>query len=208
MEIKSRKHYLALVDGHIVKGFDNKEFFDKELFYLTACKESGIAVPEILKTYDMTIEMEYIKGILYTDLFDSGTEEQIQSLCDWIYRFHKRFNVPRCDMNLRNFIWNGTECVGIDFADPLDYSDIEHDIGTVLCFIMSKNEGVSDRRLELARYFFDWFLNKDYEEKLIRNGYMDEIERIKVRRKKFWNDEFTLADKVEAMWNILAIKKA
>ena len=208
MELKSRKHYLALVDGHIVKSFDNKEFYDKELYYLTSCKEAGIAVPEIIQNYDMTIEMEYVEGILYSELFENGTEAQVSSLCDWIYSFHQTFKVPRCDMNLRNFIWDGEKCVGIDFADPLDYSDIEHDIGTVLCFIMSKKEGISDKRLELARYFLKWFLDKDYEEKLIRNGYMDEIERIKVRRRKFWKDEFTNADKVEAMWNILAIKKA
>ncbi len=199
MNLISRKHKLEVNNGNVLKTFTERICFEKEYRILTEAFHAGMRVPEIINVNNMTIEMSFIDGPVYSELKKDMTLLQIHSLCQWIFEYHNLFDGPRCDCNPRNFIWHDNQCYGIDFADPLNYSYPEHDVGSLILFEIMHENGVE--YLRIAHEIFRFFKDRGYDPKLIHEGYLAEIGDVIYRQRKYFNRKYDGAALDLSLWH-------
>jgi len=118
-----------------------------EVFIVDTLHKHGINVPEIIWHDDKCMIMQYIPGLLLTDLLagrEAGREVWVNALARWLRKLHGYMNISSevclcmSDLNLRNFIFNGREFYGIDFESVCFYPP-ERDLGGICAFILNND---------------------------------------------------------------------
>ncbi len=118
-----------------------------EVFFLNALQRQGINVPQIFWHDGRIIIMEYIQGILLTDLLNDPEADQelwINELAKWLCKLHGMIDVTdevclcKSDLNLRNFIFDGQKFYGVDFENICFYPP-ERDLGVICSFILNND---------------------------------------------------------------------
>jgi tRNA A-37 threonylcarbamoyl transferase component Bud32 len=118
-----------------------------EVLILNTLKRRGVNVPQIIWHDQRFIVMQYIQGILLTDLLTDLEADRvlwINELARWLYKLHGiiddlgEFCLCMSDLNLRNFIFDGREFYGVDFENICFYPP-ERDIGVICAFILNND---------------------------------------------------------------------
>ena len=131
---------------YIIKEHINSSTGD-EVFFLNALQRQGINVPQIIWHDGKIIIMEYIQGILLTDLLNDQEADRdlwINELAKWLRKLHGLIDVSdkvclsMSDLNLRNFIFDGRKFYGIDFEDICFYPP-ERDLGVICAFVLNND---------------------------------------------------------------------
>ncbi|MDF9409030.1 MAG: Phosphotransferase enzyme family protein [Pelotomaculum sp. PtaB.Bin013] len=150
---------------YVIKEYANSSA-GNEVFIIDALHKQGINVPEVIWYDDKCIIMQYIPGVLLTDLLIDHKLEQeiwINALATWLRKLHGFMNISNqvclcmSDLNLRNFIFNGREFYGIDFESVCFYPP-ERDLGGICAFILN-----NDPMFEYWKYGICNSLIKAYE---------------------------------------------
>ncbi|HHY14629.1 MAG TPA: hypothetical protein GX521_00985, partial [Firmicutes bacterium] len=110
---------------------------------LTRLYLSGLSVPMLLAQSEDTLRLEYIEGTTYADLVEVMTRQIAEALSAWLADYQRITGLLRGDVNLRNFIWTGTKCVGVDFEDPPAVGEKETDQGKIIAFVVTYNPAFS-----------------------------------------------------------------
>jgi len=131
---------------YIIKEHINSSTGD-EVFFLNALQRQGINVPQIIWHDGRVIVMEYVQGVLLTDLLNDPTADRdlwINELAKWLRQLHGMIDVSdeiclsRSDLNLRNFIFDGRKFYGVDFED-ICFFPPERDLGVICAFILNND---------------------------------------------------------------------
>ncbi|AGK99897.1 hypothetical protein [Desulfoscipio gibsoniae] len=118
-----------------------------EAFIINSLRNQGLLVPRIVWNDNSSIIMEYIDGILLTDLLTDKTishRDWINPLARWLYQLHDTMKhgnkncLSKLDLNLRNFIFTGEHFYGIDFEEVCFYPP-ERDLGVLCAFILNND---------------------------------------------------------------------
>jgi len=135
-----------LKQRYVIKEHTNSSA-GNEVFIIDTLHKHGINVPKVIWHDDKCIIMQYIPGILLTDLLTDHKVERelwINALAEWLRKLHGFMNISNqvclcmSDLNLRNFIFNGKEFYGIDFENVCFYPP-ERDLGGICAFILNND---------------------------------------------------------------------
>ncbi len=157
----------------------------REAAALRTLHAAGLAVPRLLRCTEHCLFLEYIAGTTYADLSEAITFREAAALAHWLAAYHRLTNELRGgDVNLRNFLWTGTECFGgVDFEDPPAVGDQETDQGRIIAFAATYDPPVFCKQNKMCRVFFlQAFLQTGGEQDKIRSAYLQEITAIQQRR--------------------------
>ncbi|HHX54068.1 MAG TPA: hypothetical protein GX704_04080 [Clostridiales bacterium] len=183
MNFYSKKNRVTLEDGVVIKRHSDVFSSIREARALTELREAGLAVPFLLGRDENVIRMEYIPGEIYHALTEEMTPEHALALADWLAKYHDITGLLRGDVNLRNFIWNGRECVGVDFEDVPAAGEREADMGKILAFAVTYKPCLSPGKTECARQLLRAFVKTGGRKEKIRSFYLGEILDMERRRK-------------------------
>ncbi|KAF1083790.1 Phosphotransferase enzyme family protein [Sporotomaculum syntrophicum] len=131
----------------IVKKYE-KPKAGNEAFIINSLRNWGLLVPQIIWNDNNIIIMEYIDGILLTDLLsDTNINHQdwVNHLARWLYQLHGTIRhadsncLCKSDLNLRNFVFTGeNNFYGLDFEEVC-YHPPERDLGGLCAFILNND---------------------------------------------------------------------
>jgi len=126
-----------------------------EVSILKQLSAAGLRVPSVVWSDEHTILMEYSAGILLADMMYREElirqNDWVEALTAWLYQLHTvrpQGEQGLCfpDLNLRNFIFTGSDIVGLDFEATV-WDRPERDLGGLSAFIIN-----SDPMFTAAKY--------------------------------------------------------
>jgi aminoglycoside phosphotransferase (APT) family kinase protein len=129
----------------IIKRHGDENDTRREYEILHGLHAAGLRVPRPYGFIRNVLFMEYIPGILLTELVEKQevpAAEWTGRLADWFYSFHRlpagRDGVchNKHDVNLRNFIYSDGRFYGIDF-EAEERGTPERDLGRVSAYILA-----------------------------------------------------------------------
>ncbi len=182
MKFHSKKNEVYLKNGIVVKCHSCQKGLRREAAALRTLHAAGLAVPRLLRCTEHCLFLEYIAGTTYADLSEAITFREAAALAHWLAAYHRLTNELRGDVNLRNFLWTGTECFGVDFEDPPAVGDQETDQGRIIAFAATYDPPFSANKIRCAEFFLQAFLQTGGEQDKIRSAYLQEITAIQQRR--------------------------
>lgn len=176
---------MYLRDGEIIKVYAYKEPFEREARMLEILLNAGLRVPILLAKDEsaLTLKMEYIPGNLYVDLVDGMTVDRARALARWIVEFHRITGFPKGDVNLRNFLWTGKACAGLDFEDPPQKGKPETDMGKIIAYAATYRPPFTPGKVKSCSLLLDAFLDLGGLSDRIKKAYGIEITAMNCRRK-------------------------
>ncbi len=134
------------------------EGFEREMALLRLCNEKGFAVPQLLRSEDGVILMQYIPGETLVETVNRTFDPQIaELLADWYFRFHSITNVLKGDPRLRNFIATSEGIIGLDFEEAHPGHWIV-DIGGICASILDTTPVFDVRKRRLVWVLLDRYL--------------------------------------------------
>lgn len=182
MKFISRRNLVTFENGEVVKRYADEAALVRETLALEYLYHGGLPVPEILAKDDSTIRMRYISGKIYADLTENMTLEKAEALAGWLSAYRHISGFLKGDVNLRNFLWTGTECVGLDFEEPPLQGDWESDLGKIMAFAVTYQPSFTPGKAKCAKFLLQAFLRAGGEEEKIREAYVGEIAAMNARR--------------------------
>ena len=122
----SRRNRVCLMsgcDGAVVeKTLASAGDAAREAAVYRALEGSGVRTAALLHQQGERLRLSFVAGEDYLTLLERQEREGVSpepwvALMDWIDAFHRATGLVQRDMNLRNFLWDGGEAVGLDFED-------------------------------------------------------------------------------------------
>ncbi len=178
----SKRNKVYQKNGNVVKCHSCHRKLKREAAALTALYNAGLAVPRLLECSRRTLLLEYVEGTTYADLSESITYREASALAHWLADYHSITNRLRGDVNLRNFLWTGRRCVGVDFEDPPAVGEREEDQGKIIAFAVTYDPIFSANKIKCGELLLHAFLQTGGDQNKIRNAYLREILALKARR--------------------------
>lgn len=122
---------------------------NEEALLLRMLGNSGIGVPQVLWNDARIILLEYLNGVLLTDLVQvaqtaPGDDNWVEALAKWLWCLHSFMRIGQgfclCmpDLNLRNFIYKDGRFFGFDFEE-LVFARPERDLGGLCAYILNND---------------------------------------------------------------------
>lgn len=184
MVFKSKKNMVYLENDIVYKVFLTIDNLNNEVKALTLLKENMVLVPNIISIDNSTLSMEYIVGTNYSDIEENATFDEIIGLCNWIKSLHENANMSRNDFNLRNFIWDGKKCYGIDFEEGLLPLNKEKDVAEIIAYLLTNDPSFSPKRIEYVNLVLKYFSNPklNYNFNLILKNFENSVIAMEQRR--------------------------
>ena len=152
---------------------------------LSRLTELGFSrIPRILYEEEDVLYLSHLPGTPYTDLIPQMEQDTdfavkaMDALIRSVTLFHDLCGCRRGDVNLRNFLFDGTDCYWVDFEDPLCPGAMEADLGGMLAYLVTYSPPCTPQKLELGRIFFRCAAQNSIESDGIRAGYLEELNRI------------------------------
>jgi len=175
---------VTLEQGVVVKRSQNEVALQREAAALEVLHRSGLPVPRLVDKEKNALYLEYIQGIVYADLVDGISRPQALALGRWLQAHHRLTGGLKGDVNLRNFLWTGTRCVGLDFEDPPFSGELEIDFGRAAAFAVTYRPAFTKRKARCLVMLLSVFLDLGGRADRIRTGYLTELEAMNRRRSK------------------------
>ncbi|NMB00595.1 MAG: hypothetical protein GX971_03605 [Firmicutes bacterium] len=183
MKFVSRKNQVTLENGEVVKRYCSTNALVREADALKSLAYAGLAVPRLISTNQNVLKMEYVPGETYLEHVDLMTFEKAHALTRWLTHFQRLTGFVKADVNLRNFIWTGTTCVGLDFEDSPLRGELELCFGKVLAFAVTYTPAFTPAKARCAGLLLQSFLVSGAKPAAIRNAYSLELRAMNLRRK-------------------------
>ncbi len=176
---------MYLREGEIIKVYTCKESLEREARTLALLSNAGLRVPILLAKDEsaLTLKMEYIPGDLYVDLVDGMTVDKARALARWIVEFHRITGSLKGDVNLRNFLWTGKACAGLDFEEPLQKGKPETDMGKIIAYAATYRPAFTEGKVRSCSLLLDAFLDLGGSSDSLKKAYESEIIAMNCRRK-------------------------
>ena len=137
---------------------------------------------------------EYIPGMTYEAVI-SGCEsgavrseelaDAVAALADWLIYWYAVTGRKRGDVNLRNFIWTGMRCVGVDFEEETGGPPFEEDMGRMLAYAASYDPVCTEGKHRFCSMLLKKFEETGASPELIREYALAETGVMLTRRKSF-----------------------
>lgn len=185
MRFKSRRNKVYLRAGAVIKEYTDAQAIVREADTLRFLSKSGLAVPKVLQQSAHQLVLEYIEGSTYLELVEKMTSQKAEALAEWLAEYNAITNSLRGDVNLRNFIWSGNECVGIDFEEPMIKGDLEEDFGKIIAYAVTYNPAFSANKFLCGKLMLKAFLDVGGAKSPMREAYLREIDAMNIRRNSF-----------------------
>ncbi len=151
---------------------------ENEAFIIKSLRNRGLFVPQINWYDNHLIIMEYIDGILLTDLLintNINYRDWVNHLARWLYHLHGTTKqadsncLCKADLNLRNFIFTGENFYGVDFEEVC-YHSPERDLGGLCAFILDNDPMFEQWKFSICSLLINTY-NKIYFN--TNNGQLD-----------------------------------
>lgn len=178
----SKKNVVALTDhGTVEKRFGSREAMVSELEVYRKLEKSNLRRPTVLGSSDGKVWFTCERGVLFTDLLNSATQELTawRLLVRWLRDFYEETGLVQKDPNLRNFLYNAenNEVIGVDFEDCKEGRPLEM-IGRLLAYIQLMDDWDPQRRECITNCVMraachDFLLCQDELSKSVRNEMKD-----------------------------------
>lgn len=133
---------------------------------LIKLNREGINVPQVKKNNPYYNIIEYIPGVLVSDLaYSLNKGDWIKKLACWLFKLHSiKLNSDnknnksylKGDCNLRNFIYHEKQIYGLDFEEKL-FGDPREDLSEVCVFILNNKINSPDNIFIVQKFL------KEYE---------------------------------------------
>ena len=177
-----RKHYLQPGAAEI----ENKT--------LNALAEAHVDVPRILYFDGEYMVQEHIPGMTYEAVLSEyesdamrGEElaDAVSALADWLICWYAVTGKKRGDVNLRNFIWTGIRCVGIDFEEETGGPPFEEDMGRIIAYSASYDPVCTAEKKRFCALLLKKFEETGASPEMIEQYALAETDVMLERRKNF-----------------------
>jgi len=158
---------------------------------LALLAQAGVAVPRVLYSDGEYTVLEHIPGMTYEGVladYESGElrEEELSdalgALTDWLVCWYAVTGKKRGDINLRNFIWTGMRCVGVDFEEETDGPPFEEDMGRMLTYAASYSPPYTGKKRRFCALLLERFAETGASPELIEKYALAEIDAMQSRR--------------------------
>ena len=150
LKFVSKKNTVVLRDGLVEKSFSSDTSAVFEAQALRHLQTSGVRVPKVIEQSGCVLKLEYIPGETLPDFIErletsSWTRQEICTAADavinWLNEFYRAVDTDktgeiRGDVNGRNYIFDGVNCIGVDFEESI-HGEKEQDIGLQIAFILN-----------------------------------------------------------------------
>lgn len=149
----------------------------------------GLRVPKILQEEKDALVLTYLKGECMGDVLQRweregrDAEEIFCALIDWLEELEGRCQGRLADVNLRNFLWDGSRIYGVDFEEEITQGEngLEQNFGGILAFYwLHAPEGTAYKKnmIQKACRLADGRMNVQ----MVRQAARLEEQRIRARR--------------------------
>lgn len=161
---------------------------------LAALAEAHADVPRVLYADEEYMVQEYIPGMTYEAVisgYESGAvrseelADAVAALADWLIYWYAVTGKKRGDVNLRNFIWTGMRCVGVDFEEETGGPPFEEDMGRMLAYAASYDPVCTEEKRRFCGMLLKRFEETGASPELIREYALAETDVMLARRKSF-----------------------
>ncbi|MFY9523369.1 MAG: RIO1 family regulatory kinase/ATPase [Limnochordia bacterium] len=184
MRFFSRRNDVRLEAGVVVKRSQDPLALEREAAALVELRQAGLAVPKLLGKNEHALFLEYIPGPVYADLVDFLDWPQALELARWLAEHHRLTGQLKGDLNLRNFLWTGKRCVGLDFEDPPLPGELAVDFGRAAAFAATYYPALSEEKARCVQLLLGAFFHLGAEAEQIRAGYLQEVAAMHRRRRR------------------------
>lgn len=182
MNFTSKRNRVRLEKGVIIKQHSSQAALEREARHLKFLFQKGLAVPALLRICGDTLRLEYIPGATYQALVERMTAEMAGALARWLAEYHQITGLLRGDVNLRNFLWAGRRCVGLDFEEDPPAGEPETDHGKILAFAATYKPAFTAKKAECLQLMLQALISTGGEKGKIRQAYLREISAMNRRR--------------------------
>lgn len=189
----SNKNKVFLENEKIVKIFSKEENCKQEFDMLTYLYNRNIPVPKVIAVDESRLELEYIPSVTYADIADNLDDKQAKALTLWIVSFYKSTLSIPFDLNLRNFLWDVKNCVGIDFEDKPINASLEAAFGEILAYLVSYSPEFSKGKEQSASYLLRHMKLANVDLKKLGECYITSCKRLIDRRQP----DYTINDMLD-----------
>jgi len=196
---KRNRVYLGEAEIHrqimdtVVKEYPNDAAAEDEFQILYMLSKLNVRVPIPYGIIHNTVYMQYLPGILLTEIIDNlslYSRDWIADLAGWYYRLHRAtlqengLVMLKDDNNLRNFIYYQGSFYGLDFEKCV-YGFPEEDIGQCCAFILTNYPDFTAEKLEVVGELVDHYCscNSAVSESMIKAEIHHALEVLAERRK-------------------------
>lgn len=154
---------------------------------------AGVNVPEVLAFDGENIVLSYIRGMTYEGVLGAYEDGSIaenealssaRALVSWLFSYYTALEKKRGDINLRNFIWDGTSCFGVDFEESPGDFPFEEDAGRMLTYTAAYRPICTPKKKLFCRELISAFTAGGMDISLIRGYAFTEIGDMSARRPK------------------------
>jgi hypothetical protein len=163
----------------------------QEAAILRSLKKGGIKVPALVWNNTHILVMEYIEGILLSDLLakeEPSSLHWVTKLADWFFSLHslrrkgdKVISMP--DLNPRNFIFKGPDFYGLDFEQLL-VNPPERDLGGIAAFIINSDPMFVTWKYQAIKQLVNYYGEKTQIDKTaLYHYFLREMKEAAARRK-------------------------
>jgi len=150
LKFVSKKNTVMLRNGLVEKHFSSETAAAFEAEALKHLQTSGVRVPKVIEQCGCVLKLEYISGETLPDFIErleisSWTRQEICATADavvyWLSEFYRAVDTDktgeiRGDANGRNYIFDGVNCIGVDFEERI-YGEKAQDIGLLIAYILN-----------------------------------------------------------------------
>jgi tRNA A-37 threonylcarbamoyl transferase component Bud32 len=197
--LASKRNRVELILGddgtkYIKKVYSCRDSFENESAALSSLREMGVTVPKILYGAPGVLILEYIDGTSYEELLAQLESKRISpcegalaalEICRWLGAYYDATACSRGDVNLRNFIFTGEKCCGIDFEDTQRAAPPETDMGRIIAFAMSYDPDCTESKAEFINMLLGHFTKRGASCDLIMRECIAELDFMLSRRPNF-----------------------
>jgi len=160
----------------------------REYEILKMLRKNGLNVPQPYFYNKKYAIMDYIPGVLLSDLVEADNMSWVEKIVDWFILFHstmRREGTPfiKSDVNLRNFLFFNDEFYGIDFED-LSVGQPASDIGGLAAHILTNNPRFTQSKQKAVDMLIKHYckINHDVLQSEVNKCLWRELVKIAARR--------------------------
>lgn len=167
---------------------------EKEYANLGKIVSLSIPAPKILACDGNALYLEYLQGIIFTDILEYNllpAKIWTSALARWFWNLHSSTRdkygrvILKYDCNLRNFLYANNMVYGLDFEDSVRGYPVE-DIGQVCAYILANRPAFSRTRLaEVTLFVQNYCLyDQSLDLKKVESYIIDELIKMADRKKE------------------------
>ncbi len=184
---------ILLPDGSVIrKRYSRNEGYLYEMRQLAKLKEKRVNVPDILHHAQGIAFLEDLGDTTYVDVLcridmqdENAVEKPANALMQFLFSYYAATGSLRGDVNLRNFLYTGGVCYGVDFEEPSAQGPWESDIGRLLAYVLTYDPAFDARFAAFAHSLWRQSLARGLCAESMWQHMTAEFEQMKSRRAAF-----------------------